>query len=68
MEGLRSAAGFIRGELARKVNLRNTPQLTFLADRSISYGMHMSEMIDRLRENGGMDGSENSTDENDQTT
>ena len=45
MEGLRSAAGFIRSELARKVNLRNTPQLTFVLDDSIAYGVAMSHRI-----------------------
>jgi ribosome-binding factor A len=48
MEGLRSAAGFIRGELARKVNLRNTPQLTFILDDSIAYGVAMSHRIDEV--------------------
>ena len=48
MEGLGSAAGFIRGELARKVNLRNTPQLTFVLDDSIAYGVAMSHRIDEV--------------------
>ena len=68
IRALRGAEGFLRYQLAQKLDLRNTPCLTFLADRSIAYGMHMSEMIDRLRENGGMDGSENNTEENDQQT
>ena len=46
MEGLRSAAGFIRRELAADVNLRNTPELTFVADRSIENGVRMSKLID----------------------
>ena len=49
MEGLTSASGFIRGELARRVNLRNTPQLTFLLDDSIAYGVEMSRRIDEVR-------------------
>ena len=48
MEGLKSAAGFIRSELARKVNLRNTPQLTFVLDDSIAYGVAMSHRIDEV--------------------
>ena len=48
MEGLRSAARFIRGELARKVNLRNTPELTFVLDDSIAYGVAMSHRIDEV--------------------
>ena len=48
MEGLKSASGFIRGELARRVNLRNTPVLQFLADTSIAYGVEMSHQIDEV--------------------
>lgn len=50
MEGIRSASGFIRGELARRVNLRNTPDLTFLFDDSIAYGVAMSKKIDEVAE------------------
>lgn len=46
LKGLQSAAGFIRGALARKVNLRNTPQITFVLDHSIEYGVTMSKKID----------------------
>ena len=49
MEGLNSASGFIRGELARRVNLRNTPQLRFILDDSIAYGVEMSRRIDEVR-------------------
>ena len=48
MDGIRSASGFIRGELARRVNLRNTPELTFLFDDSIAYGVAMSKKIDEV--------------------
>ena len=48
MEGLSSASGFIRGELARRVNLRNTPQLRFILDDSIAYGVEMSRRIDEV--------------------
>ena len=47
-EGLESAKGFIRKELARIVNLRNTPELTFVLDTSISYGVDMSKKIDEV--------------------
>lgn len=46
MEGLRSAEGYIRKQLARTVNLRNTPQITFVLDQSIEYGVKMSKLID----------------------
>ena len=48
MEGLNSASGYIRGELARRVNLRNTPQLQFILDDSIAYGVEMSRRIDEV--------------------
>ena len=48
MEGLNSSCGFIRRQLARKLNLRNTPELHFVADSSIAYGMKMSKMIDEI--------------------
>ncbi len=44
--GLRSAEGYIRRALARSINLRNTPQITFILDQSIEYGVRMSKMID----------------------
>ena len=46
LEGLRSAEGYIRRALARTVNLRNTPEIRFIMDQSIEYGVHMSKLID----------------------
>ena len=46
--GLRSAEGFIRRSLAKSVNLRNTPEIKFVLDQSIEYGIHMSKMIDEV--------------------
>ena len=51
LAGLKSAAGFIRRELARTVNLRNTPEIKFVMDESIEYGMRMSKLIDDVRKN-----------------
>ena len=45
IEGLKSAEGYIRRELASGVNLRNTPQIRFVPDRSISYAIRMSRLI-----------------------
>lgn len=45
-QGLRSAEGFIRSCLAKKINLRNTPTITFIIDQSIEYGVNMSKRID----------------------
>lgn len=48
-KGLRSAAGYIRRELAARLNLRLTPELTFLSDNSLEHGAHISALIDSLR-------------------
>ena len=48
LAGLKSAEGFIRKELARTVNLRNTPEIRFIMDQSIEYGVTMSKMIDEV--------------------
>jgi len=49
MEGLKSSAGFIRRELAHRLNLRNTPNLHFMMDTSIERGIEMSELIRDVR-------------------
>ena len=46
--GLKSAEGYIRRELARTVNLRNTPEIKFILDQSIEYGINMSKLIDEV--------------------
>ena len=48
LAGLKSAAPFIRGQLAKTINLRNTPELTFIMDQSIEYGVNMSKLIDAV--------------------
>ena len=46
IKGLQSAEGYIRRELARTLNLRNTPEIKFVLDQSIEYGVRMSKKID----------------------
>lgn len=48
IEGLKSAEGYVRRELARRINLRNTPELKFILDQSIEYGVTMSKLIDEV--------------------
>ena len=48
LAGLKSAEGYIRNQLARTINLRNTPQITFIMDQSIAYGVNMSKLIDEV--------------------
>lgn len=48
LAGLKSAVGYIRRELAHRINLRNTPEISFILDQSIEYGVHMSRLIDEV--------------------
>ncbi|MBE5863597.1 MAG: 30S ribosome-binding factor RbfA [Lachnospiraceae bacterium] len=48
IEGLNSAMGYIRRQLAHTINLRNTPEITFVMDQSIAYGVNMSHKIDEV--------------------
>lgn len=48
MEGLKKSAAYARHQLAHRMNLRYTPELTFLLDNSIEYGVMMSKRIDEL--------------------
>ena len=50
LAGLRSAASFLRSQLAHNLNLRNTPELTIVMDQSIEYGVNMSHMIEDVIE------------------
>lgn len=51
LKGLKSAASFLRGQLARELNLRHTPELTFIIDSSIEYGVNMSKLIEEVNKN-----------------
>mgnify|MGYP001146898814 FL=1 len=48
IKGLKNAEGYIRRQLAASINLRNTPQITFVLDQSIEYGVNMSKLIDEV--------------------
>jgi len=54
LEGLKSAEGYIRRALAKSINLRNTPEIRFVVDQSIEYGVNMSKLIDDVnrKDNG----------------
>ena len=45
IKGLNSAEGYIRHALAKSINLRNTPEIRFILDQSIEYGVNMSKLI-----------------------
>ena len=48
LAGLQSASGFIKSKLAKEINLRNTPEIRFVMDQSIAYGVSMSKKIDEV--------------------
>ena len=51
LAGLKSASGYIRNKLAKTINLRNTPEITFIMDQSIACGVNMSKKIDDVMKN-----------------
>ena len=53
LAGLNSAEGYIRSQLAKTINLRNTPEITFIMDQSIAYGVKMSKLIDEVNHGKG---------------
>jgi ribosome-binding factor A len=55
IEGLKNASGFIRREIARRINLRNTPEFIFKLDDSIEYSIHLSRIMDEISHNSGDD-------------
>ena len=49
MEGLKSASGFIRREIGKRVNLRYTPEFVFEADDSIEHGSHIDKLLKNIK-------------------
>jgi ribosome-binding factor A len=60
IKGLTSGEGYIRRQLARTMNLRNTPEIRFILDESIEYGVNMSRLIDDVtaKDGGGSQSEE----------
>ena len=65
IKGLNSAEGYIRRQLARNLNLRNTPEIRFVLDQSIEYGVKMSKMIDEVTKDIRDDNEEETDTNND---
>lgn len=49
VKGLESATGYIRKEVGKRLRLRKTPELKFIADNSIEHGMNITKIMDDLR-------------------
>ena len=58
IKGLKSAEGYIRRQLAKNLNLRNTPEIRFILDESIEYGVNMSSLIGDVIEHDHSKGTE----------
>ena len=63
--GLRSCAPFVRGELAKRLNLRITPELTFVRDTSLAHGAHIASLLHQIGEITPPDDEELGVDEAD---
>ena len=67
ISGLKSAEGYIRRQLAKNLNLRNTPEIRFILDESIEYGVNMSKLIDDVIEHDHLrSGEEEAADANEE--
>jgi ribosome-binding factor A len=62
MDGLKSAAGFVRSELGRRVRLRRTPEVLFFEDRSIEEGGKVLSLINQISQNRSPDPQEDPND------
>jgi len=58
MKALRSAAGFIRHNVGRRVQLRYTPELLFELDTTIEYGVHIASLLNEVRKTEGSQSNE----------
>jgi ribosome-binding factor A len=55
---LESASGFLRSSLAKRLNLRQTPELTFIHDRSAEHGAHIAQVLKELNIHGTEESTE----------
>jgi ribosome-binding factor A len=62
-KGLEKTAGFLRGQLSKRMLLRSVPQLHFIYDASIDRGMRLSQLIDEA-----LSPSQENTSSDDETT
>ena len=65
-KGLKSSAGYIRRQVAQRLNLRITPEITFIEDTSITYGAHIAELLNGITfSDDNEENDEADTEEND---
>ena len=49
MEGMRAAAGFLRGEIGRRMHIRRAPELHFTLDETLQHAMHIEQLLREAR-------------------
>lgn len=49
LQGLKSSSGYIRKELAKRINLRNTPEVKFELDSTLDYSMKIESLLDSIK-------------------
>ena len=52
MKSLDKAKSYIRGQLSKRVEIRHTPELRFIFDKSIEYGNNIEKIINKIHEEG----------------
>ena len=60
MAALKNAKGYIRRSLSKRMIIRYTPELTFVSDKNIEYGVHIAKVLAETL------GTEESTDDRDE--
>lgn len=49
LNALKSSSGFLRREIGNRINLRYTPQILIELDKSIEHGMHIDELLHKIK-------------------
>jgi ribosome-binding factor A len=49
LKALKSAAGFVRSELGKRIRMRVTPEIEFRVDESIEHGVHIFELLEKIK-------------------
>ncbi|MBQ3486185.1 MAG: 30S ribosome-binding factor RbfA [Clostridia bacterium] len=61
LAALKKASGFIRRELGRNIIIRYSPELTFVSDENIAYGVHIAKVLADAQKTEGVTNEENET-------
>ena len=62
-KGLRQASGYMRTQLAKTLNLRMTPELTFIRDTSLQHGAHIASLLHQIETESPQSEDEQDADE-----